>query len=375
MLRSRYIMIGGFLGAGKTTAILKLAERYTAEGLRVGLITNDQSIGLVDTTILASHGFPTQEISGGCFCCKFNSLVEASERLQADSRPDVFLAEPVGSCTDLVATVSYPLQTMYGDAYRVAPLSVMLDPIRAQRILGLRRGRAFTPKVRYIYSKQMEEADLLVINKTDLIDEEQQGELYAALEQAYPQASVLAISARTGDGIEVWMEAIVAEAACKRRAMEIDYDTYADGEALLGWVNVAVDLTTADVQSTFDGNRLLGALVERIGLQVDKSGSGQIEIAHLKATLKPSQGNDLAVANLVRGDTSPELSHHLAEPLSKGDLILNLRAEGDPDLLRETTLGVLRRIAEEFRLTLAFQHAESFRPARPTPTYRLSENR
>src|ERR1700729_1914362 len=106
MSKARYIMIGGFLGAGKTTAVLKLAEHLTATGSRVGLITNDQSVGLVDTAMLASHGFPVEEITGGCFCCKFNSLVDAADRLSIETRPDVFIAEPVGSCTDLKASVS-----------------------------------------------------------------------------------------------------------------------------------------------------------------------------------------------------------------------------------------------------------------------------
>src|ERR1700759_3584515 len=104
-MRADYIMVGGFLGAGKTTAMVRLAERLTAEGRRVGLITNDQSQGLVDTSIAAAKGFPVQEITGGCFCCRFNSLTDAAARLTRDVRPDVFLAEPVGSCTDLGATV------------------------------------------------------------------------------------------------------------------------------------------------------------------------------------------------------------------------------------------------------------------------------
>src|SRR5947209_20288212 len=70
MSKPRYMMIGGFLGAGKTTAILKLAEHLSAKGLQVGLITNDQSVGLVDTALLASHGFAVEEITGGCFCCR-----------------------------------------------------------------------------------------------------------------------------------------------------------------------------------------------------------------------------------------------------------------------------------------------------------------
>ncbi|MDB6053954.1 MAG: signal recognition particle protein Srp54, partial [Verrucomicrobiales bacterium] len=70
--RALYIMIGGFLGAGKTTAVAKLAAFLTKKGKRVGLITNDQAGNLVDTRMLKSHGFSTEEIAGGCFCCKFN---------------------------------------------------------------------------------------------------------------------------------------------------------------------------------------------------------------------------------------------------------------------------------------------------------------
>src|SRR6266704_1227232 len=119
--KCRYIMIGGFLGAGKTTSVARLARRLTDQGRRVGLITNDQGSGLVDTAMLRSRGFATEEIPGGCFCCRFHSLVEAAQHLTANSRPEVFIAEPVGSCTDLLATVTYPLRRLYGDDFTVAP--------------------------------------------------------------------------------------------------------------------------------------------------------------------------------------------------------------------------------------------------------------
>src|SRR4026207_1588659 len=119
----RYIMIGGFLGAGKTTSVARLARRLTDQGLRVGLITNDQGSELVDTAMLRSRGFATEEIAGGCFCCRFNSLLDAAKNLNDETRPDVFIAEPVGSCTDLVATVTYPLRRMYPEGFSIAPLS------------------------------------------------------------------------------------------------------------------------------------------------------------------------------------------------------------------------------------------------------------
>jgi Ni2+-binding GTPase involved in maturation of urease and hydrogenase len=365
LTKAHYAMIGGFLGAGKTTAILHIAEALERQALRVGLIANDQSIGLVDTALFESRGFAAEEISGGCFCCKFNSLVEASERLAAGIRPDVLLAEPVGSCTDLVATVSLPLMTMYGDRYRVAPLSVLVDPIRAQRMLGLRQGKAFSPKVQYIYDKQLEEAELIVVNKSDLLDETSLGELQARLDEKYVRSRVLAVSARTGAGMDDWITVLLDGEAAVGSAMNVDYDTYAQGEALLGWLNVSASLEG----EPFDGDDFLVRLITGVQGRLDGRG---IDVAHLKATLSPSAGNDLAAGNLVRDDSAVELSHRLAERLSAGELIVNLRAEGDPAVLEEAVGEELRSLARVFRLTVTTKHSQAFRPARPTPTHRLA---
>src|SRR5205823_902528 len=189
--KARYLMIGGFLGAGKTTSVARLAERLTKQGLRVGLITNDQGSELVDTAMLRSRGFATEEIPGGCFCCRFNSLVEAAQKLTSSTRPEVFIAEPVGSCTDLVATVTYPLRRLYGEDFQVAPVSVLVDPIRAGRVFGLEEGGNFSEKVLYIYRKQLEEADLIVISKSDLLDEARVEALRDKLTAKFPGKEIL----------------------------------------------------------------------------------------------------------------------------------------------------------------------------------------
>jgi G3E family GTPase len=361
-------MIGGFLGAGKTTAILKLAEHLRDAGQRVGLITNDQSVGLVDTTMLESHGFATEEITGGCFCCRFNSLTDAAERLSESSRPDVFIAEPVGSCTDLKASVSYPLRRMYGEAYSVAPLSVLVDPIRAERILGLETGKAFTKKVVYVYEKQLEEAEIIVVNKTDLIPPERLQRLTAALASRFPRAKVLQISARSGDGLQSWFDQVAGADLGTEPAMDVDYELYAEGEALLGWMNCSVSLTS---ESPIDGNGLLRSLAERIHARL----RGQdAEIAHLKMTLTPASGSDIAVLNLVRSDGSIELSHELAAEISDAELIVNLRAEADPESLKSATIEALQETElESPGVNLKVVHLEHFRPGKPQPTYRLAE--
>lgn len=364
MAKARYVMIGGFLGAGKTTAILQLARRLHEKGTRVGLITNDQSIGLVDTALLSSQGMPVEEITGGCFCCRFESLMDAAGKLTQSAAPEVFIAEPVGSCTDLRAAVSYPLRRIYGEDYEIAPLSVLVDPVRAGRILGLEPGKAFSEKVLYVYGKQLEEADIIVINKTDLLDSAQLEKLWSALAARYPQAQIVSMSARTGEGSAEWHDALLGGEMDIREAPDVDYEIYADGEALLGWVNVSAHIQS---DNSFDGNALLRRLAD--GIQLRLAGESA-EVAHLKMTLSPDEGNDLAVLNLVRGDGRPESIHQLQEDLENGDLLVNLRAEADPEMLREAVLTSLAQLAPKIRAEIA--HAEAFRPGKPEPTYRLA---
>jgi G3E family GTPase len=361
--RARYIMIGGFLGAGKTTAMARLAKRFTDRGLRVGLISNDQSSGLVDTAILRSKGFPVEEIPGGCFCCRFNSLLEAADNLDRTTRPDVFIAEPVGSCTDLIATVSYPLRRIYGDRFEVAPMSVLVDPTRAARILGLEKGPQFSEKVIYVYRKQLEEANIIVVNKVDAISEAQRDRLVAALEKSFPRARVVSCSAKEGTGLDGWFDTIDRTKPESGPAMELNYDTYAEGEALLGWLNCTLRLSAP---APFDANQTLVRLARDIRDRVSARGH---EIAHLKMTLDAEDGTgSLSVVSLVRSDGEPDLRESLLDKVEGGALIVNLRAEADPEFLKTVIDQSIAGLSGGLQATM--EHLERFRPARPQPVHR-----
>ncbi len=365
--KARYVMIGGFLGAGKTTAVARLAERLTQGGRRVGLITNDQGVELVDTAMLRARGFATEEIPGGCFCCRFNSLVEAAQKLTDSTRPEVFIAEPVGSCTDLVATVTYPLRRIYGDSFSIAPLSVLVDPVRAARVFGLDAGGKFSEKVTYIYRKQLEEADLIVINKSETVDAPRLEALRSRLREEFPSAEVFAASARTGMGLEAWFEHLAAAEQIARATMPVDYSLYGQGEALLGWLNATVALRGAN--GDFDGNAAVQTLCQELQHHLAAAGA---EVAHLKMTLSPEAGlSDLAVINLVRNDHVPELSQMLGAEIARGQLIINLRAEADPERLRAALAAALAAVFPADSLVEArLEHLEAFQPGQPRPTHR-----
>lgn len=367
--KARYIMIGGFLGAGKTIAVGKLARQLTDQGLRVGLITNDQGRNLVDTAMLRSQGFATEEIPGGCFCCRFNSLVEAAKKLTEQSRPEVFIAEPVGSCTDLVATVTYPLRRLYGEDFTVAPVSVLVDPIRALRVLGVEEGGSFSEKVIYIYNKQLEEADLVVISKRDLLDEARLDRLRATLAARFPGKQIMAVSARSGTNLESWFARITSEEQAAGKAMEVNYAAYAEGEALLGWLNCTVQLSAREA---FDADRFLKELASEVQTRLRAEGA---EVAHLKMTLNPEGGlGELGVVNLVRNDFVPELSMTLEEPVERGELMINLRAEAAPAFLGRVVRKSLAAASSAFAtLDAQLDHLEHFRPGKPAPTHRFTE--
>ncbi len=367
--KARYIMVGGFLGAGKTTSVARLAQHLTDRGLKVGLITNDQGRELVDTALLRSRGFATEEIPGGCFCCRFQSLVEAAQRLTETTRPDIFMAESVGSCTDLIATVSYPLRRIYGEQFSIAPLSVLVDPVRALRVFGLETGGKFSDKVLYIYRKQLEEADLIVINKTDLVGPQRLSELQRLLRTEFQQAEVLSVSARTAAGLAEWFERILDTEQSSRMAMPIDYEVYADGESLLGWLNATIHISGP---AEFDANELLRNVAIEIQqrLQMERA-----EIAHLKMTFSPQDAglNEIAAVNLVRSDFIPELSQTLEESVRTGQLIVNLRAEAAPAILNAALRDAMASVSQnDDGIAARIEHIEHFRPGKPQPTHRLT---
>src|SRR5262245_6608623 len=355
-------MLGGFLGAGKTTAIARLARGYQAKGKRVGLVTNDQAHDLVDTNSLRAQGFSVQEVPGACFCCRFEDLVGKVGSLEASDRPDVILAEPVGSCTDLVATVVQPLKDLYRGRFEVAPYAVLFKPSHGRKILKNTAGAGFSPKAAYIFKKQLEEADAVVLNRLDELTPAEVDELTKLVNHFVPGTPVLRVSATTGQGFDALQELLDQTGAFGRKILDIDYDTYAEGEAELGWLNATVRLTSP---KPFDLDALLLAVVR--GLQ--KTLAGQGEVAHLKV-IGTDDGGAFGVANLVSSDTPATLSLASAAKPLEADLIVNARVAIDPAVLEADVRTVVSAECAKAGVTLTFRASQSLRPGRPVPTHR-----
>src|SRR5712671_5134798 len=115
------------------------------------------------------------------------------------------LAEPVGSCIDISATVLQPIKRYYGDRYRLAPFTVLVDPQRAQQLLS----PDADPNLAYLFTHQLAEADLVCFSKADL---------YTQFPEL-PGAPALRLSSTKGQGVsecfgKSWLGPVLPGAGC-----------------------------------------------------------------------------------------------------------------------------------------------------------------
>jgi Ni2+-binding GTPase involved in maturation of urease and hydrogenase len=363
MHQMRLILVGGFLGAGKTTLLAHAAERLAGQGRRVGLITNDQATHLVDTQILQAATSAVREVTGGCFCCRFEDLVTAIERLTGESAPDVLICEPVGSCTDLSATVIQPLKRHHGDQFRVAPYSVLVDPSRARQALSDGLQSLFPQSVIYIYLKQLEEADLIVLNKADTLSSDELSALEETLAERFPGKPLFAISALTGAGVGDWLEFVTEQRPSGQVVAEVDYDEYARGEAALGWLNAMLDLRA---ERKTDWTAFCLEVLQAMRAEFRRVSA---EVAHVKLYL--TAGGGCVVANLTSSEGLPQIRGSLQGAHQEAVLLVNARVHVGPRQLR-TVLERCLRSAAGGAVRVVVDDIQSFAPARPQPTHRFN---
>ena len=168
-------LLSGFLGSGKTTAIQQACHLFSESGIPTAVISNDQGEKLVDGAFFEHLGLPSRQVTNGCFCCNYKDLDRCIRSLTAPdppadppatqpaTHPAIIFAESVGSCTDLVATVLKPLLEKYPGSHPT--VSVFADANLLPDLLE--DHTAFDPAVRYIYLKQLEEAQVIVVSKID----------------------------------------------------------------------------------------------------------------------------------------------------------------------------------------------------------------
>jgi hypothetical protein len=343
--RPYLVPLGGYLGAGKTSLIVAASRVLQARGWKTAAVLNDQGSDLVDTGFALASGLAADQVTGGCFCCRFSNLLEAAGRLAAHS-PDVIFAEAVGSCTDLAATVMAPLLREFSDVFRIAPFTVVVDPQRVRELLE----PAPDSDLAFLFRKQIEEADLLCFSRADLYD------VFPRVEHA----AVRYLSAITGQGVAEWLDEILGGGLrAGGHILDIDYQRYARAEASLAWLNCSAEVR---LETPLSPAMLMGPLLD--GLDAALTAAG-LRVAHLKMLDEASSG--WLKASLVRNGAEPQVQGMLdASPAASHGLLLNIRAEGAPQALRRVVEEQLAGLPGRVEV----RALECFSPAPPNPERR-----
>jgi hypothetical protein len=347
--RPSIVLVGGFLGAGKTSLILAAARILEQRGLRCAVILNDQGEELVDTSLAAAQRIFSREVTGGCFCCRFSALLEVIDEVCAARQLDVIFAEPVGSCTDLSATVLGPLREE-SHRYCVAPFTVLVDPARAAELSNL----AGDSDMAFLFRKQLQEADLICNTKADL----------------YPEKSWMhdvkcrRLCAKTGEGVSEWLdEVLFGSLEAGKTTLDIDYARYAQAEAALAWLNLSFVLSPA---TPVPPATAVGPLLDDFDRALT---TAAIQIVHLK--IFDSSPTGWLKAAICANGQEPTVEGALdASPAARHEMLINLRAKGDPAQVQTLVENQLRRLEAQ----VSYVRLDCFSPAAPKPERRIAKN-
>jgi len=355
-------IVGGFLGSGKTTAITNAARVLIGRGKKTGVITNDQGKYLVDTKFIDANHIPSEEVINGCFCCNFDSLSDKIEHLNSSSQPDYIFAESVGSCTDLVATVVKPLMIFKKNIFVELTLSIFVD---ARLLLSYLKGDklSFSDDINYIFGKQIEEADLLIINKIDLVSRTDMSDLKKLVNTRLHTKIIITQNSTDLQNINNWLNTLENLLPRKRTSLEIDYQSYGKGEADLAWLDEEINFSSAKAEAGDCAFRF----IENIVIDIQQK---QIPIGHLKFLLvNGEQVQKISFTNSIDEDWKKD---HTTVSSNLVKLMVNARIETTPELARSIIRNGIESVSGN-GVVISESNEVAFQPGFPTPTHRITK--
>ncbi len=184
-------ILGGFLGSGKTTLLMKMADKLIEKGNKVSILVNEAgSIG-VDGTTMKNDGYNSVELPSGCICCSLaGTMQDALVNIKKDYNPDVLLIEPTGLAFS--GKVKEAIELINYEAELIRIVGIFDGP----------RFKLFTSKKKEFYTKQLEDSDILVMNKMDLTPENVKKEAIDWMAANIPGRKVYQVVGTTGEGLE-----------------------------------------------------------------------------------------------------------------------------------------------------------------------------
>jgi cobalamin biosynthesis protein CobW len=175
------LVVSGFLGSGKTTLVRHLLRAAQREGLRLAVVSNEYGELGIDQALLGAGGEAFVELAGGCVCCQLtDELVETLEMLRRRVDPDRVIVETSGVALPYDTQLNFwraPVSGWIGDD--LAVVVVNAEQVAAERALE------------GTFEDQVSSADLLLLNKLDLISPDALPRVEEALADLAPEVPIV----------------------------------------------------------------------------------------------------------------------------------------------------------------------------------------
>lgn len=342
-----------------------MAKLLQERNKKVGVITNDQGTQLVDTKFLVQNGIDVMEVTGGCFCCNFDSFSQKiNQMIEKSNRPDIIISEPVGSCTDLVATVYRPISQYLADTFTLAPLSVVVDPKKVIQFLGDKVQSLYPDEIKYLFCKQIEEADIIVLNKIDLMSQRELNNIQNIIKKNFPSKQLITISAKENLNINLWLDKIETIEHNDDDTMDVNYQIYGKAESYLGWLNTSAEISSSE---NFDISAFIKEFMEVLRNKFEEE---KLEIAHIKVYGVCNNGS----VKISLTGLSDDIDSSEQVPLRdhNANIIINARVNVSPEKLEEYATQTLNSMSTKRSMLLENIKTECFMPGQPNSKYRMS---
>ena len=357
--KTRMLVLGGYLGAGKTTLAINLAKTLkTKYDKSVAIITNDQGDVLVDTEYSKDAGFDTREIMGGCFCTNFNEFVSNARTLVTTGRPDVIIAEPIGTSTNIMSSVVAPMRSLYPNEFSVAPFTVVVDCVRALDILSKKKERA-VDTVDIIPAHQIREAEVIILTKIDLVDNKTIAAIKTEILRILPTAEIIETSSTDLSNIDSIVGMILSTKMSTRAPTGEKNQGFAFEKAKLGWYSGTFNITPTD---DVDMYALATDMMKGVAKEY-----GPNSVVHVKVIIESPEA--AAKMSLVQETMQVDGLYGSRYIKTPGKLVLNARIISPPKKLEETMRSLVESVPKNYPVKIEKIGEKCFSPKPESPSH------
>ncbi len=330
--------------------MIALTKHFCLHHGKAAMISNDLGgKGLADHRFARFCGCTASEITDECICYA-NDELAGQLNAYYDEGCELVISDIPGFGVGALEHVYHGLTQKYPGQFDLAPFTVLTEP---ETVDHLREGRG--SDLDYLLHAQLVEADLIVLNKCDLLSPEQREQDLSWLQTHFPSADTVAISALTGEGLEALSQVLMTRSASMRHP-DIGYGGPVFLEAMTHISEYYLQYHAVVCCNHFDGNAYLREIALSIQSAAAEAGH---EIPHLKLLAWTPEG-DFCKTDLLGTTRAVESAHAFAAPCTELAVVLNGSADCPYAGLEPLITDAVREVSLKFQLEIKIFHRDCF---------------